>query len=264
MLAGVVVCGMSVAGCAWAQEIRIGGTGGALGTMQTLANAYQKIHPEAKIVVLPSLGSGGGIKAVLAGAIQVAVSSRPLTPAETNQGATAVEHGRTPFVFAVRANTGPDNVTTKELAEIFSGALDRWPDGSTIRLVLRPVGDSDEDILKKISPEMAKAMALARKRPGMRFAITDQDAADAIEKIGGAFGATTEALIVSEKRAIKSLRLNGVEPSTRAVADGSYPYFKPLFIVTTEKPLLPARQFVAFLLSADGRAILARSGYAVR
>ena len=65
------------------QEIKIGGTGAALGTMQVLAQAYAKTRPDAKITVLPSMGSGGGIKAVLAGAIQIGVSSRPLSEADS-------------------------------------------------------------------------------------------------------------------------------------------------------------------------------------
>ncbi len=74
---------------AQAEEIKIGGTGGALATMQLLGDAYSKNHPETKIIVLPSLGSSGGIKAVLAGAIQVAVSSRPIKDSETSLGASA-------------------------------------------------------------------------------------------------------------------------------------------------------------------------------
>jgi len=58
-----------------------------------------------------------------------------------------------------------------------------------------------------------------------------------------------------------TLRFNGVEPSVRTVADGSYPYFKPLLIVTGPKTPAAAQEFVAFVRSATGREILERSGY---
>jgi phosphate transport system substrate-binding protein len=244
-----------------AQEIKIGGTGGALATMQMLADAYRENHPEAKITILPSLGSSGGIKAVLAGAIQIAVSSRALKPAETSQGANAYECGRTPFVFAVSVKNAADSITVKDVVDIYSGARERWPDGIKIRLVLRPVGDSDSDMVKSISPEVRQAKTAAEKRPGMLFAITDQEAADHIENIPGAFGASTLAQIVTEQRAIKPLRFNGVEPSAKTLADGRYPYYKPLFIVTSPKTPASAQQFVTFVRSAAGREILARTGY---
>lgn len=263
MLAAVALAGALTSVCVRAQEIKIGGTGGALATMQMLADAYRKTRPEAEITVLPSLGSGGGIKAVLAGGIQIAVSSRPIEPSETSQGANAYEYGRTPFVFAVAVKNAVAGITVKDLVEIYSGARGRWPDGATIQIVLRPVGDSDSDMVRSISPEVRQAKTLAEKRPGMLFEVTDQEAADDIENIPGAFGTTTLAQIISEQRAIKALRFNGVEPSAKTVADGSYPYFKRLFIVTGPKTPVPAHQFIAFVRSAAGREILARTGHAL-
>jgi phosphate transport system substrate-binding protein len=253
--------GVLLVPAAGAQEIKIGGTGASLATMQRLAQAYRQGHPEANITVLPSLGSGGGIKAVLAGAIQVAVSSRALTPAETSQGASSYEYARTPFVFAVATHTRVDAITSKDLVDIYSGARDRWPDGSKIRLVLRPEGDSDRAMVQSISPEVRQAESQAEKRPGMKFSVTDQDAADDIETIPGAFGVSTLAQIITEKRAIKPLRFNGVEPSPKTLANGSYPLYKQLFIVTSPKTPAPALQFVAFVRSAAGRGILARTGH---
>jgi len=252
-------------GPAWSQaeEIMIGGTGGALATMKLLGDAYSKNHPETKIIVLPSLGSGGGIKAVIAGAIQVAVSSRPIKDSETSLGASAFEYARTPFVFVVPLKSKTQAITSADLVDIYSGTRDRWPDGTRIRLVLRPVGDSDSDMVKSISPEVKQAKLRAEKRPGMLFAVTDQEAADNIEKIAGAFGTSTLAQLVSEQRALRPLRFNGVEPSAQTVADGRYPYFKPLFIVTSPKSPASAQLFAEFVRSAAGREILARTGHAL-
>ena len=247
-----------------AEEIKIGGTGAALATMGLLADAYSRKHPEIKIRVLPSLGSGGGIKAVMTGAIQIAVSSRPLNEAELKAGAFAREYGRTPFVFATATTNKTAGLTTPELVSIFAGKTERWPDGKRIRLVLRPVGDSDSELIKNISPEMREAKSAAEQRQGMTFAVTDQDAADNIEKIAGAFGASTLAQIVSEKRPIKPLKLNNIEPSVKTLADGSYPLFKQFFIVTTRATQPEAQEFAAFIESAPGREILRKTGHWVK
>ena len=63
-----------------AETIKIGGTGSALGDMTRLAEAYMRANPDTKVVVLPSLGSAGGIKALRAGAIDIALTTDPLQP----------------------------------------------------------------------------------------------------------------------------------------------------------------------------------------
>lgn len=263
LLAGLVFMVLLFSTSAQAKVIKVGGTGGALGTMKLLAETYQSTHPEAKIKVLPSLGSGGGIKAVLAGAIQVAVSSRPLKSTESEKGARSVEYGRTPFVFAVGTNTRVDAVTEQDLVDIYSGTRETWQDGTRIRIVLRPVGDSDSAKVKSISPAVSEAKSAAEQRPGMLYAVTDQETADHIEKIDGAFGASTLAQINAEQRSMKPLRLNGVDPIGGTIADGSYPYYKPFIIVTSPKTTAAAQQFVDFIGSDSGREILSRLGYAL-
>jgi phosphate transport system substrate-binding protein len=258
---GVITACCVAAGAAPAQDFRIGGTGGALGTMQQLADAYVGQYPDIGIVVLPSLGSGGGIKAVLAGAIAIAVSARPLKESEIAAGAQAVKYARTPFIFATTAGNPTDALTMQELIAIYAGSTETWPDGARIRLVLRPVGDSDSDMIKSMSPAMREAKLLAEQRKGLAFAVTDQDAADNLEKIPGALGPSTLAQILSEQRALKALRLDGIEPSAQSIAGGSYPYYKTMYIVTTTRTPPPARKFIEFVQSAAGRVILERTGH---
>ena len=259
-----VAAGLLGIGHASAEEIRIGGNGGSLATMQLLGEAYAKAHPGTRIVVLPSLGSSGGVKAVLSGAIQVGASARPLKDEEARAGGVALEYGRTPFVFATAASNKSTGVTIGELVDIYSGKIDRWPDGTRIRLVLRPIGDSDSDMIKSLSPAMRDALTEAEKRKGMAFAVTDQEAADRLEKIPGALGPSTLAQILTEKRSLKALKLGEIEPTAKTLADGRYPYHKRLFVVTAVNSPPSARQFAAFVQSAPAREILARTGHWVK
>ena len=259
-----LVAGILGTGGAAAADLRIGGTGGSLATMRMLGAEFAKSRPGTRVVVLPSLGSSGGIKAVLSGAIEVGVSSRPLKEGERGAGAIETEYGRTPFVFATAVSRAGPGLGLNDLAEIYAGRRDRWPDGTRIRLVLRPIGDSDSDMIKGMSPALRDALDAAEKRKGTAFAVTDQDAADSLDKIPGALGPTTLAQILAEGRALKALSLDGLEPSVEALADGRYPYHKRLFLVTTAKSPPMVREFVAFVKSATGRTILARTGHWVK
>jgi phosphate transport system substrate-binding protein len=249
---------------AWSEEIKLGGTGAALGTMKLLADRYAQSQRDFKVTILPSLGSGGGIKAVMSGAIHIAVSTRDVTDAERSAGAVSTEYGRTPFVLATSVKSKIAGLTLDELINVYTGNSDRWPDGTKIRLVLRPSTDSDSEVLSALSPRMREAMVLAAQRPGMQVAVTDQEAADSIERIAGAIGTTTLALILSEQRQMKALQFNGADPTPEAIAKGRYPLYKSLYIVTAAKSSPSAQDFVRFVNSPTGRDILQRTGHWVR
>lgn len=259
----VALCGLLLVtpDRAGADELRIGGTGAALGTMQVLGEAFGATHPDIKIKIVPSLGTTGGIRAVAGGAIDLAVASRPLTEAERRLGSSEFEYGRTPFVFAVAMKSRVAEITLAQLAAIYAGRQATWPDGSPVRLVLRPASDSDSEIVRGLSPEIEQALALAGKRPGVRISITDQDAADDIERIHGAIGTTTLALILSERRKLRALKLDGKDPTAKHLAAGAYPYFKRLFLVAGSPRPAAANEFLAFVQSPAGRKVLQDTGH---
>ena len=242
------------------EEIRIGGSGAALGSMQLLGAEFSAANPDIRVTIVPSLGSGGSIKAVLAGAIGLALTSRALTPSERQLGAVATEYARTPFVFAVSTKSKVSAITSGELADIYAGKKVTWADASPVRIVLRPASDVDTEMVRNMSPAMARALALAQARPGVQFAVNDQDAANDLERIPGAIGPSSLALIVSEKRALRALRLDGREPTPSNAAAGTYPYYKCLFLVTGSQRAAAVERFIAFVLSPAARAMLSSNG----
>jgi phosphate transport system substrate-binding protein len=242
-----------------AETIRISGTSGAMETMRILGEAFRKAHPDTRIVLFQGMGSSGGIKATLAGRLDIGLSGRPLSGEERARELQETMYARTPFVFAVHRTVEITGLTLKDVVEIYAGKRD-WENGKRIRLVLRPREDSDIPILKNMSPAMSAAVDIALSRKGMIVATTDHDAADAIEDVPGAFGGTTLALVFSEKRALRVLALDGVAPSVRTMIDRSYPYSKSFYMVTKSHPSAAVRRFMDFVRSPSGAAILSRNG----
>lgn len=253
----LALCGAAAA----AEDLRIAGTGAALGTVQLLAGEFSRANPDVRITTIANLGSVGSIKAVSQGAIELALASRPLNERESKLGVSQLEYARTPFVFAVAAKSAVSAITRQELADIYSGRQANWPDGSTIRVVLRPASDIDTVMVKALSPVLGQAVATAEQRPGVQYAVTDQDAANDLERIPGAIGPSSLALILSERRALRALRLDGVEPSVANAASKAYPLYKRIFFVTGAKRSDAAERFVAFVQSPAGRKILTDNGH---
>jgi phosphate transport system substrate-binding protein len=244
-----------------AEMIRISGTGGAMETMRILGEAFRKNNPEIRVEIMPGMGSSGSIKAVLAGRLEIGLSGRTLNGEERDQGAVETRYAKTPFVFAVNRTLKITGLTLEGVAGIYAGKRD-WEGGKRIRLVLRSPEDSDVPVLKGMSPAMSAAVDIALRRKGMIVATTDHDAADAIETVPGAFGGTTLSLVVSEKRALRVLALDGVVPSVRTMADRSYPYSKTFFMVTRKNPPVAVQRFIDFVRSPAGSAILSKNGQA--
>lgn len=258
-LASVTLFLASPAGAA--TEIKIGGTGNALGTMRLLGDAFSNQNPDTKVVILPSLGTSGAIKALPKGAIDVGLSSRPLTNDEIKTGILATEYARSPLVFAVSAKTKATALTLGQLADIYAGHVSAWPGGTQIRPVLRQAGDDNTRQVRQMSAALDKALSVAEQRPGMPFATTDQEAADKLESIPGALGVTTLCLIKSEGRTLRPLTLDGVEPTPANGASGKYPHVKRLFVITKTEPPAEVKRFLAFITSPAGRDVLTRNGH---
>jgi len=246
---------------AHAESLRIGGTGAALGTMHLLAKAFTRKHQAATIEVLPSLGSGGGIRALAAGSIDLAVSSRDLKEAEQAQGLQTKAYGKTALVFATNSDNSVDGITSAELVAVFGGTQGAWPNGTPARPILRPKVETDTKLAENHIPGLREAFESARNRPAVPTYFTDQEIADALERIPGSMGTISLSVILSEKRALKALALDGRVATPQSIADDSYPITKMLYFVLPLTPSQFAQDFLDFAFSAEGRAIIENTGH---
>lgn len=241
-------------------EVKVGGTGSAVGVMRLLGTAFEKANPGIKIKVMPSLGSSAGIKALAAGAIHVGIASRPLKDNELKAGVQGWEFARTPLVFATHSRVNKKSITARELEEYYTRPDAAWPDKSRIRLILRPEQDTDSLMIAGISPGMPQALKAAHGRSGMILAITDQEASENIIKTSGSLGAASLAEIVSEKLPLNILSFNGITPSIKTLADRSYPLVKPLIVAISPTTSPEGMRFVEFVRSPAAIKILQANG----
>jgi phosphate transport system substrate-binding protein len=241
--------------------LRIGGTGMALATMRQIGDAFMAAQPEVAVKVLPSLGTGGGLSAVAAAAIEFALSARALNEAERAKGLQSLAYARTPIAFVAHPNAGIGDIALTDVAQIFRGRLLAWPNGTPIRLIRREPSDADWSMLRALSPEMAEAVSVALERPGLLTPATDQENADALERLSGAFGAMSIGQLRSEARGVMPLSLDGEPPTVEAVAAGRYKLSRTLYIVWREPPSAEGARLLAFLSSALVHQLLDRLGH---
>lgn len=107
---------VSLSGCTSNQQasgtIKVSGAYSLYPMMVIWAQEYQKLHPEIKIDVT-SGGAGKGMSDALAGAVDLGMVSRDVTPAETSQGIVAVAV----VEDAVLATINSDNPVINEILQ---------------------------------------------------------------------------------------------------------------------------------------------------
>lgn len=245
------------------EQLRIGGSGADLATMRLLTTAFAKHHEGLQVVIPPSLGSRGGLQALMSGALDLALISRKLKEDEIQANIKFFQYARTPLVFATSKSTLSNNITSNEVNNIYSGAHPYWPDGNVARPVLRLRGDSDTLLLKKYVPGFSNTIEKALKRRGVPVASSDQDNVQRIESIPGAIGTSTLSVILSENRNLKALAFNGVVPSVESITSGQYIMAKEMYFVLPEKVLPVVTDFLKFLQSSEARIIFEQTGHQV-
>jgi phosphate transport system substrate-binding protein len=238
------------------ETVRINGSGTALEIMKPLIRAYTEFNPTVSFVMEKPLGSSGAIKALIAGALDIAVSSRALKPEEAAQGFKSNHFGKTPLAIVTGSNVPLKDISTEELAAIYSGRTRKWPNNENIRVILRPLEDIDTKILRGLSPAMDEAVTQAQSQRGMITAVTDTESDQMVANTIGSIGTSGLAGIMVEKTPLTILSLNGVMPAIESMAEGRYPLAKEMNFVTPNRLSDSAQKFLEFIYSANGRNIV--------
>ena len=250
LLAGALPAGNAAA----ADTLRVGGTGSAAGMLQQVGAKFTAATG-VKVVLIPSLGSTGAIRALTDGLLDIAVPARPLKADESAAGLRQVAVLRTAYVMAT-SHSNPNGLKSADLAGIFAAEKPAWADGTPIRIILRPRSDTDTALLGELFPGMDKAIEAARRRAEVPTAATDQDNAELAERTPGSLTGTTVTQLKTEHRNLHVVPLDGVEPTLANFESGAYRFTKKLYVIVPRNGTAEAQRFVDFLRSPQGVSAL--------
>jgi phosphate transport system substrate-binding protein len=242
-----------------AQSVRVGGTGFVIATMRALGEQLAQARPDIHTIVLPSLGTTGGLAALGEGAIELAVAARPLRDDERAKGLREAACATTALLFATSRPQGSD-VALRDVPNLFAARSPTWPDGEPLKVILRARDGSENPYLAARVPGMADALAAAFKRPGIAVGGSDQENAELAQRAPGSFAIITLLQILTERLSLQPLSLDGIAPSAETIAAGTWPLPLRFCLVVPSTPSAGARQLVAHFGSPDGRALLGRAG----
>ena len=241
--------------------VHISGTRLGLAAMERVADGLKSVAPSVSVNVLPSRGTSGGIRALQQREIDLVVASRPLTAQERAGGVTEAICYKTPLAF-VSSRPAPPSISKIDLPGILTSSSPTWPDGIPLRPLLRPRANWEMDILVAAVPALGPALEAAYKSGSIPVPDTDQENAFAALRTAGSLTAMTLLQLRAEQRRLRTVALDGVQPTLANVAHGTYPLALKLCLVTREPPSGELVKFLAYLTSASGEALMNRLGAA--
>ncbi len=163
----------------------VAGSGAAL----PLAEAAQLDITEKLGIALriaTSIGSSGARAALAAGDIDIALAAEPELPKVPGVRWTPV--ARTDVEVVTNRPRERGRIGEVELAATLYSASPRWPDGTPIRILLRPANDSGMVALARARPWLHAALEATRHSGHAQVLDTDQEMARALRTTSDAMG----------------------------------------------------------------------------
>jgi phosphate transport system substrate-binding protein len=244
-------------------------------TMIELAQAWSEEYTAASVEVSGG-GSGVGIAALINGTVDVANASRAMKDSEIQQ---AKDHtGKDPVrvtvgydalaIYAHRDNP-LEAITMAQLKEVYGdgGEITKW---SQLGVEV-PGCDTDEIVVmsRQNNSGTYEYLREAVLGKGGKYRLGTIDASgskDLVKQVGNtpcAIGYSGMGYKTDEVKFIKVKKGEGegVLPSVAAVHDESYPIARPLFMYTLGEPTGAIKEYIDWVRSDEGQAILERIGY---
>ena len=141
------------------------------------------------------------------------------------------------------------------------GSSDSGSQGSTINVVSREEGSGTRGAFIELFGVQEKNADGEKVDMTTNTAIVTNSTAVMLTTVAGDANAIGYASLGSLDDSNKILQIDGVDATVENIKDGSYKISRPFNIVTQDGLSDAAQDFVNFILSSDGQAVVEKSGY---
>jgi phosphate transport system substrate-binding protein len=229
--------------------------------VQELSKAYEARHGGGAFQFDAGTNSGGAIRGVVDGTLDVAVVNRPLKEEEATQGVKYHPFAKDAIVFAVHAPDGATRLSTNQVRSIYAGTVSDWSAlGGRPGPIVVLDRDEDESARKLVlvpllggQPVKARTTVLAKA----------SEMTDALQATPNAIGYSSLGLLrLRGTENVQTVALDGVEANIGSIQDSSYPWHLTFGLVVKADGSPELARFVQFVNSPEARPVLERFGYA--
>ena len=249
--------------------LQIKGSDTLINVVQRLSEEYMKINPNAMIAVTGG-GSGTGIAALINNSTDIANSSRGIKEKEIIQ---ANKNNVIPMAVVVAMDgicviTNKSNpikkLTMDQIGKIFKGEITNWKEVGGADLAISLYGrQSNSGTFSYFREDVLKGEYAA----SMKQMNGNSQIVEGIERDKGAIGYVGLGYAEENAKKINTLLVSSdgkyySNPlNSKDIISKAYPIVRPLYQYVNGKPTGKVREFIQFVLSKKGQAIVAEEGF---
>jgi phosphate transport system substrate-binding protein len=242
----VIAADMSLTG-----KFTIAVTGREQALFEKASVKFEKLHPRVRVRFTATDG-GDPLAALADGSADIAVLGRPLKPEEKDW--TGITVGWEGIAIMVNASNRLQEVTLKQLTNLFSGAAKTWDELGGLEARILVVNREKDN---GVRPYLEQILNLSDKFVNGK-GVMEPDK-EAIRFVSGNLNAVSYVNLnigvgnVSVGVPIRLLAIDKVDPEPSNVSSGSYPLRRPIVVVTKTPPSPVVKAFVDYMLDKEGQ-----------
>ena len=227
-----------------------------------LAEQFKAQHPGTAFDIAAE-GSATGFAALIDKTAAIGMASRPAKPEEIANGkAKGVDLKETIVAYdgiAVIVNTASSikGLTKKQVEQIFTGEITDWSaiggSGGKISVYTRNTSSGTYAEFKELAMKKRDYAPDSQKLAG------NEQIAQEVGKNPNGVGYV--GLAYTKATGVKVVPIDGASPSKESVLGKSYPYARPTFFYTNGEPIGVVKEFIDFIVGADGQKIVEQVGF---
>jgi phosphate transport system substrate-binding protein len=226
--------------------------------MTEMSKAYEQ--KTGTKVILSGGGATKGIRATAAGESDMGGACRDkiLSPEENAAIMTPVAWDA--LVIIVNQDNPVSSITKAQVKDVFLGKISNW----------KALGGSDTAINLYVRKGKISGVGYTFRELAFDNRKIDFSSSALVQKSSGPIekgiekdlqGIGVSGVSSAKKRSgLKFLKVDNVEPSKANLMTATYPYYRPLYIVTKGEPQGEALKFINYALSAEGQQIISNQG----
>ncbi len=243
------------------QTLTIQGSTTVLPIAQKTAENYMDMHSTVDIQVSGG-GSSVGVKSAGEGTVDIGMASRDLKDAEKTDypNLNPIAVAKDGIALIVHPSNPVTSLTVEEIKGIYDGTYTNWSEfgGEDAEIVVvgrDSASGTREFFWEKVMHKEDFVATMLEKNSNGAVKQTVSQTPGAIGYVGlGYIDETVKALKIKSDS-------KEVEPTVANVLNGSYPISRSLYMLINGEPTGLIKEFIDFVLSPEGQAIVEEEGF---
>lgn len=245
---------------AQSERITVDGSTGVTPLVEALAKAYRASNPGTAIEIGKGLGTKARIVALNEGKIDIAMASHGLDVPGLQQGMIIQEIGKVAVVFGVNAGVPLNDLSSRQICDIYAGRLKNWKEASGPDLPIIPIARPESEVDTEVVREKISCFKDLKLADNVKIAPKAPDMASELAATQGAIGMTTTTVVQQSEKRIRAVSIGGVAPTADNVQNKSYVLTRDSFLVTRGGASPAVAKFLDFIRSPGGEQVIMANG----